>query len=130
MPHFIIEYSANLDDDIKMQSLLDRLQDASLETGVFPLGGIRFRAVRCEKYLVADGDPKNAFVHMTLKMGHGRDLETRKKAGKHIFEALQAYFRPIFSNRPLALSFEIIELPEELNFKQNNIHDHIRHKQN
>ena len=40
MPHFIVEYSANLDDEIKMQKLLGTLHDAALETGVFPLGGI------------------------------------------------------------------------------------------
>ncbi len=51
MPHFVIEYSSNLDDEIKIQKLMGTLQDAALETGVFPLGGIRFRAVRCDKYL-------------------------------------------------------------------------------
>ena len=130
MPHFIVEYSANLDDEIKMQKLLGTLHDAALETGVFPLGGIRFRALRAEKYLIADGDPENAFVHMTLRMGHGRDLETRKKAGEHIFEALKSYLRPIQAKRPLAISFEITEAHEVLNFKENNIHTHIKNKQN
>jgi len=130
MPHFIVEYSSNLDDEIKIQKLLSTLHDAVLETGVFPLGGIRFRAVRCEKYLIADGDPENAFVHMTLKLGHGRDIETRKKAGELIFRALKDYFKPLFAKRPLGVSFEIIELHEELSFKENNIHKHIRQKQN
>ena len=49
MPHFIVEYSSNLDDEIKIQKLLSTLHDATLETGVFPLGGIRFRAIRCAK---------------------------------------------------------------------------------
>lgn len=130
MPHFVIEYSANLDDEIKTQKLLSTLHDAALETGVFPLGGIRFRAIRCERYLIADGDAENAFVHMTLRMGQGRDLETRQKAGEHIFEAMKSYFKPIFARRPLAVSFEITEAHEILNFKENNIHQHIRNKQN
>ncbi len=130
MPHFIVEYSSNLDDEIKIQKLLSTLHDAALETGVFPLGGIRFRAVRCEKYLIADGDPENAFVHMTLKLGHGRDIETRKKAGELIFRALKDYFKALFAKRPLGVSFEVIELHEELSFKENNIHKHIRQKQN
>ena len=130
MPHFIVEYSSNLDDEIKIQKLLSTLHDAALETGVFPLGGIRFRAIRCEKYLIADGDPEKAFVHMTLKLGHGRDIETRKKAGELIFRALKGYFKPLFAKRPLGVSFEVIELHEELSFKENNIHKHIRQKQN
>ncbi len=130
MPHFIIEYSSNLDDEIKIQKLLSTLHDAALETGVFPLGGIRFRAIRCEKYLIADGDPENAFVHMTLKLGHGRDIETRKKVGELIFGALKDYFKPLFAKRPLGISFELVELSQDLNFKENNIHKHIRQKQN
>ncbi|NKB38560.1 MAG: 5-carboxymethyl-2-hydroxymuconate isomerase [Gammaproteobacteria bacterium] len=130
MPHFIIEYSSNLDDEIKMQKLMSSLQDAALETGAFPLGGIRFRAVRCDKYLIADGDPENAFVHMTLKIGHGRDESTRKEVGEKLFEALKSYFNPLFEKRPLGLSFELVELHENLSFKENNIHQYIRQKQN
>jgi 5-carboxymethyl-2-hydroxymuconate isomerase len=130
MPHFTIEYSSNLDDDIKIQKLFGNLQDAALETGVFPLGGIRFRAIRCEKYLIADGDPENAFVHMTLKIGHGREAEIRKSVGEKLFKALKDHFEPLFAKRPLAVSFELAELHPELSFKENNIHKYIRQKQN
>ncbi len=130
MPHFIVEYSSNLDDEIKIQRLFGKLQDTALETGVFPLGGIRFRAVRCEDYLIADGDRENAFVHMTLKLGHGRDTDTRKMVGEQLFETLRKHFEKIFKNRPLAISFELIELDEQLSFKENNIHKYIKQKQN
>ncbi len=130
MPHFTIEYSSNLDDEIRVQKLFGILQDAALETGVFPLGGIRFRAIRCEKYLIADGDPENAFVHMSLRMGHGRDAEIRKSVAEKLFKALRDYFEPLFAKRPLAVSFELTELHSELSFKENNIHKHIRQKQN
>ena len=130
MPHFIIEYSSNLDDEIKMQGLMSTLQDTALVTGVFPLGGIRFRAVRCDTYLIADGDPENAFVHMTLKLGHGRDKATRMEVAEKLFESLKKYFEPIFVRRPLGLSFELVELEKDLSFKENNIHKYIRQKQN
>ena len=130
MAHFTIEYSSNLDDEIRIQKLFGNLQDAALETGVFPLGGLRFRAIRCEKYLIADGDPENAFVHITLKMGHGRDAEIRKSVAEKMFKALKDYFEPLFAKRPLAVSFELTELHPELSFKENNIHKHIRQKQN
>jgi 5-carboxymethyl-2-hydroxymuconate isomerase len=130
MPHFIVEYSANLDNRIKIQKLFGKLQDTALETGVFPLGGIRFRAVRCEDYLIADGDSENTFVHMTLKLGHGRDIKTRKEVGDKLFETLKKHFESIFKNTPLAVSFELIELNSELTYKENNIHKHIKQKQN
>ncbi|MFT5131890.1 MAG: 5-carboxymethyl-2-hydroxymuconate isomerase [Gammaproteobacteria bacterium] len=130
MPHFIVEYSANLQKDIKIGKLFEKLQDTALETGVFPLGGIRFRAIRCEDYLIADGDPDNAFVHMTLKLGHGRDIKVREKVGEKLFATLKQHFEKTFKNRPLAVSFELIELHPELNFKENNIHKYIKQKQN
>ena len=130
MPHFIIEYSTNLDDEIKIQKLFSKLQDTALETGVFPLGGIRFRAIRCDNYLIADGHQNNAFVHMTLKIGHGRDSEVRKDVGQKLFSTLKQHFDQVFKSRPLAVSFELVELDEELSFKENNIHKHLKQKQN
>jgi 5-carboxymethyl-2-hydroxymuconate isomerase len=130
MPHFILEYSANLDDEIRIQKLFSKLQDTALETGVFPLGGIRFRANRCEDYLIADGDADNAFVHMTLKLGHGRDIEVRKEVGEKLFNTLKEHFESVFKKRPLAVSFELVELHAELTYKENNIHKHIKQKQN
>ncbi len=130
MPHFIVEYSANLDSEIRIQKLFGKLQDTALETGVFPLGGIRFRAVRCDKYLIADGDPENAFVHMTLKIGHGRESEVRKAVGEKLFATFKNHFKSMIERHPLALSFELVELHPELSFKENNIHKHIKQKQN
>jgi 5-carboxymethyl-2-hydroxymuconate isomerase len=130
MPHFMLEYSANLDDEIRIQKLFGKLQDTALETGVFPLGGIRFRANRCEDYLIAEGNADNAFVHMTLKLGHGRDIEIRKEVGEKLFNTLKEHFENVYKKRPLAVSFELVELHAELNYKENNIHKYIKQKQN
>ena len=128
MPHFVLEYSSNLEPELAVPELFQKLRSAALETGIFPLGGIRFRAIRCDDYLVADGDPENAFVHLTLKLGHGRPLEVRKDAAEAIFRTLTEYLRPIFDRRPLAISFEMAELHPELSFKQNNLHERLRRK--
>jgi 5-carboxymethyl-2-hydroxymuconate isomerase len=126
MPHFVLEYSANLELDIP--ELFRKLRSTALETGIFPLGGIRFRAIRCDDYLVADGDPENAFVHLTLKLGHGRPLAVRKEAGEAIFRALADHLKPVFDRRPLAISFEMAELDPELSFKANSIHERLKRK--
>ena len=46
MPHFTIEYSANLDERLDMAEVVDVVRKAAVETGIFPLGGIRVRAAR------------------------------------------------------------------------------------
>jgi 5-carboxymethyl-2-hydroxymuconate isomerase len=125
MPHFILEYSRNLEDDLDLDALFRELRAVALETGIFPLAGIRFRAHACESYLVADGNPENAFVHLTLKLGHGRPLEVRRAAGEKLFEALTRALDGIFEKRPLAISFEMRELDPDLSFKKNNLHQRL-----
>ena len=44
MPHFTIEYSANLDHRVDMSKVVEIVRKAAVETGIFPLGGIRVRA--------------------------------------------------------------------------------------
>ena len=122
MAHFILEYSGNLAGKLDVPSLFRALHATAVETGVFPVGGIRFRAVRCDDYLIADGNPDNAFVHLSMKMGHGRTLEVRKAVGEKLFTSLCATLEPIFQRRPLGISFEISELGPELSFKKNNMH--------
>jgi 5-carboxymethyl-2-hydroxymuconate isomerase len=86
MPHFTIEYSANLEPCVDMQAVVEVVRKATVETGIFPLGGIRVRAIRCEHSAVADGSAHFGFLDMVLRLGEGRDLATRKKAGEHIFK--------------------------------------------
>jgi 5-carboxymethyl-2-hydroxymuconate isomerase len=74
MPHFTIEYSANLDGRIDMGEVVEVVRKAAVETGIFPLGGIRVRAVKCEHYAIADGSPNRGFLDMVLRLGEGRDL--------------------------------------------------------
>ena len=125
MPHVVVEYSANLRARIDLPALLRRLHETALATGVFPLGGTRTRAVERTDYVVSDGHPDNAFVHVTLRIGHGRDLETRRRAGQRIFDALCAELAPVFDASPLAISFEVQEIDPDLNFKHNNLHRHV-----
>lgn len=122
MAHFILEYSANLEPEIDTAGLFEKLHAAAIASGVFPAGGLRSRAVRCDQYRVADGDPDLAFVHLTLKMGHGRTLEVRRATGQELFDILTAHLKPVFDRRYLGISFEITELNPDLSFKLNNIH--------
>jgi 5-carboxymethyl-2-hydroxymuconate isomerase len=126
MPHFTIEYSANLDALIDMGEVVEVVRKAAVETGIFPLGGIRVRAIKCEHYAVADGRPDFGFLDMVLRLGEGRDLPTRKKAGEHIFKALSAYLDPVFANSKFALSFDMQINDTETSWKRNNIHEAVK----
>jgi 5-carboxymethyl-2-hydroxymuconate isomerase len=126
MPHFTIEYSANLDKRVDMGKVVEIVRKAAVETGIFPLGGIRVRAVRCEHYAIADGNPNLGFLDMVLRLGEGRDLATRKKAGEHIFKALSAHLDPVFAQSKFALSFDMQINDKETSWKRNNIHEALK----
>jgi 5-carboxymethyl-2-hydroxymuconate isomerase len=126
MPHFTIEYSANLDKRADMGAVVELVRKAAVETGIFPLGGIRVRAIRCEHYAIADGNAQFGFLDMVLRLGEGRDLATRKKAGEHIFKAVSAYLDPVFANSRFALSFDMQINDKETSWKRNNIHDALK----
>lgn len=126
MPHFIAEYSGNLEGEADFPTLFETVHQVLGNSGVFPLGGIRSRAIRHDTYRMADGQHDYAFVHMILKVGSGRDLQTRKKVAETLFEAIKAHFAPLQEKRLLAVSFEMAELDPVLNFKQNNIHAFLK----
>ena len=126
MPHFTIEYSANLDVSVDMAEIVEMVRSAAVETGIFPLGGIRVRAIKCEHYAIADGRSNYGFLDMVLRLGEGRDLATRKKAGEHIFRVLSAHLDPVFADSKFALSFDMQINDKETSWKRNNIHEALK----
>jgi 5-carboxymethyl-2-hydroxymuconate isomerase len=126
MPHFTIEYSANLDARVDMGAVVELVRKEAVATAIFPLGGIRVRAIRCEHYAIANGAGNLGFLDMVLRLGEGRDLATRQKAGEHIFKALSAYLDPVFANSKFALSFDMQINDKETSWKRNNIHEALK----
>jgi 5-carboxymethyl-2-hydroxymuconate isomerase len=126
MPHFSIEYSANLDAMIDMTEICEIVRKAAVETGIFPVGGIRVRAIRCEHYAIADGRHDYGFLAMLLRLGEGRDLTARQKAGTHVFQALSRHLDPVFAHSKFALSFDMQINDPATSWKRNNIHDALK----
>ena len=127
MPHLTVEYTDNLGDDARIPELLAALHGVLLaRPDVFPVGGVRTRALRLTEYRVADGQANDAFVHLTLKIGAGRGEAVRQAVGDELFGALKAHFADAFARRFLALSLEMQEFSEAGTWKHNNIHARFR----
>ena len=131
MPHLTLEYSANLADPQRLGELCKELAqrlDAQRENGerVYPLGGIRVRALRCEQYCIADGRPDAAFLHANLKIGEGRPEAVRKATGDALFALIKQRFAEEFEHQGLALSLEINEFSEAGTWKHNNLHARLK----
>jgi 5-carboxymethyl-2-hydroxymuconate isomerase len=126
LPHLIVEYSANIEDRIALDELLDKLHTCALGTGVFPIGGLRVRAHKAEHYRIADKAPENGFVHVTAIIGHGRALDVQQRAGEELFATLSAHLEGLYARSPLAISLNVQEFHPVLNFKKNNLHEYVK----
>ena len=122
MPHIIIEHSANIEPDVSPQRLVDALHRAALETGVFPIGGLRTRAVRREVYRVADGNPSHGFIAVVARIGAGRSTRTRQDVAQALMTALEIETAELFAGRGLGLTVEIQEIDPVGSLKTNNLH--------
>ena len=129
MPHITVEYSANLEPDLDPARLVATLHRTALDTGVFPLAGLRTRAERRDVFTVADGDPTHGFVAILVRIGEGRDGETRKRVAGAIMSALEAETAELFRTRGLALSVEVGEIDGTASLKTNNLHERIARKE-
>jgi 5-carboxymethyl-2-hydroxymuconate isomerase len=128
LPHLIVEYSANVEQRIALDALLDKLHACALGTGVFPLGGLRVRAHRADAYRIADKAPENGFVHVTALIGHGRPLDVQQRAAEELFAVLTSHLDPLYTKSPLAISLNVQEFHPVLNFKKNNLHEHVKRR--
>lgn len=110
MPHIILEMSANVLEKEVVQGFFSRYHDLLAKHLPAELGGFRSRAIEHATYHVGDGDPKNAFVHMSLKIMTGRTPETLTHVGGLMMDILKEDFSTSLQTLNLHISLEISEL--------------------
>lgn len=125
MPHFMIEFSANLEQDIDMGLFCEAIRAAASQIETFPMAGIRVRALRADYYAIADGDPKHAFVDITVRLREGRTQRIKEEATAAIFAAAKTFLTPVMARRSLALSLEMRDINASLAPKSGSIRDHL-----
>lgn len=127
MPHIIVEYTNNIKADANIPVLLEKIHEVIIsKSPLFPIGGLRSRAIELQDYRVADGKEDDAFVHVMLKIGAGRSEEDKKATCDELFVVIKDHFADLFSKRYLALSMELVEFSEAGTYKHNNIHKRFK----
>jgi len=125
MPHFTLDYSHNLEPDVDIAALCDVIRRAAIETGVFPMPGVRVRAFPAAYVSIADGHDQHGYIDISVRLRGGRTLEARKAATAHVFAAAKAFVQPVMARRSLALSFEMRDIDPELSPKTGSIRDFL-----
>lgn len=128
MPHIVVEYSANLENQIDILRLVEAVHNAALKTGVFELAAVRTRASRRDYYAIADGHRDNTFVAVWVRVAPGRPAETRKRLGQEIFDAVCEFLQRTYDTTPIGISLEVQEIDNTAAFRKNNLHTIVKER--
>lgn len=123
MPHIIAEYSANLEDRLDVQALIDDLHQAAVESQIADLVGIRSRAARREYFRVADGNSANGFVHIVARLRRGRTAEQRRALGQALLAAADRRLAAVYPVHPIGLTVEVHEIDPDMTFRRNTLRE-------
>jgi 5-carboxymethyl-2-hydroxymuconate isomerase len=125
MPHFQIDYSANLEAAVDMGALCEAIRAEAARIETFPTAGIRVRATRVDHVAMADGDPRHGFVDVSIRLREGRSVDVKKDALARIFAVLKEFMAPAMQSRSVALSAEMRDIAADLSLKFGNVRDHL-----
>ncbi len=137
MPHLVILYTGQLDQETDMHALCRTLADTMLrvkdedEKQVFPTGGTRVLAYPAAHYAVADGGTAGqaaggsgdyAFVYLNSRMGRGRSEATQQRAGQALIDATREHFADVFAKRHIGITLQVDVGQEVFDAKHSNLH--------
>ena len=137
MPHLILTYTGQLDQEIDMKALCHTLAQTmrgvrdDQDQPAFPTGGIRVMAYPAPHYAVADGGEAGAaatgrsdyaFMYLNLRMGKGRSPTTQQRAGEAITQRVHAELAPLMAKRYIGITMQVDVGQEVFDNKHSNIH--------
>ena len=125
MPHIIIEYSANLAESTEIDALVVVLHQAALDDGLPALDALRTRAAPRDHYRIADGDPAYGFVHVTARIGPGREPELIERFRRRLIDTVDEALAPLQPDHPVAISAEVQLIDPALRINRNHIRTHL-----
>lgn len=127
MPHLRFDHSPGLGDLVDLQGFAEHMRAAMVDTGLFPLGGIRVRGHAAEVHATADGSDRWHWLDMELRIGQGRSEADRARAVETLYAAARAFLEPRLGAQPFALSLELREIDARFSAKDwNTIHSSLK----
>lgn len=111
MPHIILECSDNIvESDLK--TLLQQIHQLLSEKLPTDLVSCKSRVLRHTEFVIANGDAKQAFVHLAIAVMKGRSQALLDSVSVLLLEQLAATFKQSAAQFELHLSVEIRELSD------------------
>lgn len=89
MPNLVMEYSNSVDDRVNVQGLLEDLHHIALNCGLFDVGAVKSRALRCHHWLIGDEADSVDFIHISFELLDGRTAEQKRDLSRQLMAVLQ-----------------------------------------
>lgn len=89
MPNLVMEYSNSVDERVNVQGLLADLHQVALLSGLFDVGSVKSRALRCHNWLIGDEGDSVDFIHISFELLDGRNAEQKRELSRQLMDVLQ-----------------------------------------
>ncbi len=103
MPHCVVEYSADLEETLSIDELIEVAHQAVLSSGLFRPEDTKSRAYPCHHYKTISGD--DSFIHIVIKILSGRQDEVRRQLSQTVLSAVSE-----FSSGVDTVTVEVVDL--------------------
>jgi len=125
VPHIIIECSGNVAERRDLQALVDTVHAAALADGLPALDALRTRVHLAAPYRIADGDPDNAFVAITVRIAPGREADAKRAFITTVLDAAERELTRPDDSLAVAYSIEVQEIEPDSRINRNRVRERM-----
>lgn len=92
LPHCILEYSANVPDQVDIRALLAEINQSIVACSDVKIEDIKSRAIRHEQYVIGDGAAGRTFVTLEIQILSGRPDHVKTLIAKAAHDVVLRWF--------------------------------------
>ena len=87
MPHCIIDYSADVAEQVDIEALMAAVHQGAMDSGLFPEYDIKTRASAFERHRT--GQSRDSFVHVAVHLLDGRSDEQKAALSEGVLARIE-----------------------------------------
>jgi len=117
MPHLRLEYTDNINNPANFDDLFNKLHRVLVEYGDIDIDNCKSRAIKLDRFLIADGQKNGSFVHLEVRIFADRSEEVLHTIGEHLKLVLAENFVKDTARDNVQITIEVQEIKKEYYFK-------------
>jgi len=95
MPHCIIDYSADVADQVDIERLLESVHQGALASALFPEYDIKTRAIAFDRHRT--GQTRDSFVHVAIHLLDGRSDAQKAALSEGVLDRIEPLLPAVVS---------------------------------